>query len=42
MLYDNIIDDYLESVGFTIDNTLCLIFEITLISDVTEKKERRY
>jgi len=40
VLYDNIIDDYVESVGFTIDNTQCLLFEITLISDETEKQER--
>ena len=35
ILYDNIIDDYVESVGFTIDYTQTLIFEVTVIS--TEK-----
>ncbi|OFX83800.1 MAG: hypothetical protein A2W99_03070 [Bacteroidetes bacterium GWF2_33_16] len=33
VLYDNIIDDYVESIGFTIDYTQSLLFEITVIAD---------
>jgi hypothetical protein len=44
ILYDNIVDDYVESVGFTIDYTQTLIFEVTVIStekDTYEKMEQR-
>ena len=33
VLYDNIIDDYIESVGFTVDKTQSFLIEMTVISD---------
>lgn len=33
ILYDNLEDDYVESVGFTIDKTQNLIFDITVLAE---------
>lgn len=33
VLFDNIIDDYIESVGFTVDKTRTIKIEITIISE---------
>ena len=39
ILYDNKEDDYVESVGFTIDKTQNLIFEITLLAEDIKPKD---
>ena len=39
VLYDNKEDDYVESVGFTIDKTQNLIFEITLLAENIKPKD---
>lgn len=39
VLYDNKEDDYVESVGFTIDKTQNLIFEITLLAEGIKPKD---
>ena len=39
ILYDNKADDYLESVGFTIDKTQNLIFEINVLAEDIKAKD---
>ena len=39
VLYDNKEDDYVESVGFTIEKTQNLIFEITLLAEDIKAKD---
>ena len=39
VLYDNITDDYNESVGFTNDYTQSIIIEITVLAEAVEPKD---
>lgn len=39
ILYDNQEDDYIESVGFSIDRTQNLIFEITVLAEDVKPKD---
>lgn len=39
VLYDNKEDDYIESVGFTIEKTQNLVFDITILAEDIEAKD---
>lgn len=39
ILYDNKEDDYIESVGFTIDRTQNLVFDITVLAEDVKAKD---
>ena len=39
VLYDNITDNYIESVGFTNENTQNIIIKLNVLSDLEEKDE---
>lgn len=39
ILFDNVEDDYIESVGFSIDKTQNLIFEVTILADKIDPED---
>jgi hypothetical protein len=41
LLYDNLDDDYIESIGFSIENTTIVIVEVTLLAKGAKFKDFR-